>query len=413
MKRLVIAFILLTLLLPAVVGGHQLQEDLDYSFDMTTSEKAKSVVTYTLLNTGDRSVHVTEEIRIPLGNIQHVRVSEMPAEGSTYRITEDEKLIVFQIDHTLSQQEAYVIRLEGIAPNAARRSQNNWGFYWIGENPNDRPISLSVRLLLPRIFLREYEVHSIFPGGAIGDVNGRKSITWSKELQPGESLAISAEYSEKLQTLPIAFLAFVLVGASLLLLYPRWRKSETISDFLETVPGGGDLYIRMEKMLDHAKKEVLITSMWIFYIDWFLAKVKPLIERGVTLKIVTAPPYELVKSGRRWDISENKRQGFSLRRLHSLLPPGIVKMNENVHSKMIIVDEKEVLVTSANLTHTGLWENYESGVWIKDERLAKSAKQYFDELWNDRATVPLSESVNDPQAVRDLILSKRGAKGGK
>jgi hypothetical protein len=53
-----------------------------------------------------------------------------------------------------------------------------------------------------------------------------------------------------------------------------------------------------------------------------------------------------------------------------------------VHAKMIIIDDSFLIIGSANLTLSGLYENIESYAVLSESNLIKESVQKFDELWN-------------------------------
>lgn len=63
---------------------------------------------------------------------------------------------------------------------------------------------------------------------------------------------------------------------------------------------------------------------------------------------------------------------------------GNVKEDELVHSRMIIADQKELLVSSADLTREQLYEEFNAGIHTEDKGTISSAIEFFDTVW-DRA----------------------------
>jgi len=59
---------------------------------------------------------------------------------------------------------------------------------------------------------------------------------------------------------------------------------------------------------------------------------------------------------------------------------GIVTNYQRLHSKIYIFDDKYAVITSANLTMSGLTANYEYGVLISDRGSVHEISQDFDEL---------------------------------
>ena len=48
---------------------------------------------------------------------------------------------------------------------------------------------------------------------------------------------------------------------------------------------------------------------------------------------------------------------------------------------MIIVDNKELMVSSADLTRDQLFDEFNAGLSTKDQQAINKAIQYFDNLW--------------------------------
>jgi cardiolipin synthase len=163
-------------------------------------------------------------------------------------------------------------------------------------------------------------------------------------------------------------------------------------------------------MLSKAEKEVLIASPHIYYTDWLTAELKPILSKGVKVRIITWPSYERRNFKGIEDVVEDKKQYFTLKRFLEMFPPGTVRINDNIHAKLAVVDEKEVLITTANLTQTGLWENYETGFWAENEKLASQAKDFFDVVWNSRETLELDETTIDPKIAWAEIMDLKGEK---
>jgi len=93
-----------------------------------------------------------------------------------------------------------------------------------------------------------------------------------------------------------------------------------------------------------------------------------------------------------------------------MFPPGTVRLNDNIHAKMVVVDEKRVLITTANLTQTGLWENYEVGFKAENRELAEQAKSFFEMVWNSEDTIELNERTIQPDEAWKIIMEKKRQK---
>ena len=67
------------------------------------------------------------------------------------------------------------------------------------------------------------------------------------------------------------------------------------------------------------------------------------------------------------------------------------KQLNKLHSKVIIIDDQEILITSANLTFTAMNENIETGVWSKDKKIINACIEIFDKFIEEQTFVPKLE----------------------
>jgi phosphatidylserine/phosphatidylglycerophosphate/cardiolipin synthase-like enzyme len=62
--------------------------------------------------------------------------------------------------------------------------------------------------------------------------------------------------------------------------------------------------------------------------------------------------------------------------------------NASLHSKLVIVDRRDILITSANFTFHGLESNIETGVRIKGHPIARQMAEFFFELERKKILLP-------------------------
>jgi hypothetical protein len=173
------------------------------------------------------------------------------------------------------------------------------------------------------------------------DVKGSQEFISSKRLED-----LEAHFSTERETKPL-FLATS---------HPPWRH--TFGDELLS-------------MLDRAEFEVVLASPWIKREIW--ERMRPSLRRfshrGGRLVVVMR--------GRATDFS----QGFSddigqdVQELG-----GELIMLEDLHAKLYMVDRREAIISSANLTKSGWEGNLEAGIWIKDPAVVKEACGFIDEI---------------------------------
>ena len=126
----------------------------------------------------------------------------------------------------------------------------------------------------------------------------------------------------------------------------KYKFVVTSSDSVNTVYG------EIRKNLSEAKKEVLVCSPWITYlVNEFKG-----FPQGISLKIIT--------NFRKEDVERGITDIDKLRALQEL--GAEIRYNNNLHAKMVFIDGKTAIISSANLTKRGLSVNYEAGAVIKD-----------------------------------------------
>lgn len=129
--------------------------------------------------------------------------------------------------------------------------------------------------------------------------------------------------------------------------------------------------------LSKAKNEVLVCSPWITY----LVEEFDQFKRGVILKVVINFRKEDIESG----ITDLDKIRV-LRRLGAQ-----IRYNNDLHAKMIFIDGKTAIISSANLTKRGLSVNYEAGVIIRNKEHVQNALKFFNGVWEE--SLPLSEDM--------------------
>jgi hypothetical protein len=82
---------------------------------------------------------------------------------------------------------------------------------------------------------------------------------------------------------------------------------------------------------------------------------------------------------------ENTPQYIELMHEHGLA--GVMKVQDRVHNKGIVVDSKTVLVSSQNWSSQGVLQNRDAGVIIGHPGIAQYFQANFIQDWNDRADV--------------------------
>ncbi|MFQ6087781.1 MAG: phospholipase D family protein [Candidatus Methanofastidiosia archaeon] len=412
MKRIILFLLLVSMV--SAQDEDEILERLEVLFDLDSQTSGNITITYIFENQTDFPQVLDLDVRYYHETpAEIIGVQSIPSGDLRYDIKEEEdKMIVdFHIFKTLTSYEVYkVIIRVSVSEITEKISENHYHFDDIEGNSYGMSFDeIEVKLYLPKNDFHSFRVERINPGARIGEEDSRSYVSW--DVKPEDIYFITADFVMEINWSYLLkwFLILLLLAFAGGVVYQRRREFGAMkfeSEFLKTMPGENNILETMEKMLRKAEKEVLLSSMWLFYIDWFVAEIKPLLERGVKLRVVISTPYEKVRVSGKWKFNENRQQSFSIRRIISVLPVNSFRLNDNVHSKLLIVDEREVLVVTANFTHTGFWENYEAGVFTRDVKLAKKAKKYFETLWKN--SMPLTEEMMDAETVRRLWEERLG-----
>jgi len=95
----------------------------------------------------------------------------------------------------------------------------------------------------------------------------------------------------------------------------------------------------------------------------------------LSIKLITRPSKDI--KGTRERIARNVLD------LLKMATKGDLKTNEILHARMIIVDDKEALISSADLTRDQLIDEFNAGIWVRDKETVKRATEFFDNIWEE------------------------------
>jgi phosphatidylserine/phosphatidylglycerophosphate/cardiolipin synthase-like enzyme len=59
---------------------------------------------------------------------------------------------------------------------------------------------------------------------------------------------------------------------------------------------------------------------------------------------------------------------------------GEVLFVHSLHAKIYMIDRREAIVTSANLSKGGIDDNYEAGIWLNDPNVLQDICAYIEDL---------------------------------
>lgn len=141
------------------------------------------------------------------------------------------------------------------------------------------------------------------------------------------------------------------------------------------------------QMIGRAKSKITIIGYWIFKMNDFFEQLEKLsknIEITFILNDEKIKEHSL-EIKKNWN-GNSKPKIFQLNR--ELYPKK--KLNK-LHSKVIIIDDREILITSANLTLVAMENNIETGVWTKDKKIINACIEIFKKFIDNQVFVPIQE----------------------
>jgi len=390
----------------------------DYVF--LSPDKVEDTFTLRFKNNGENTTRLS--VALPLRMFEDdFEISDRPSGHVKHRVAKinESKFLILEIDKPMSPFDIYSVTIKGTVSGLTDRIGHNTFRFYAVEYPEffksvNIPVdSVDMAINFPQEFFYAYQISSLSSNSKISytPYNSVEKISWNF-INPRNQVVATVEFRKMLNFMTLNIMgAFIIVGAFAVLFVMSQRSEEKYKRMkvLMGTPWGGDIVSRLRDTLRNAEEEVLITSPHIYYTDWLTAELKPIIERGVKVRIITWPGYERRAFRNVEDVVDDRKQAFTLRRFLEMFPPGTVRMNDNIHAKLVVIDEKELLITTANFTQTGLWENFETGYWAENEELAKQAKEFFEVVWNSRETIELDETTINSKIAWAHIMDLKGS----
>ncbi len=423
MSKVAKAVITLIVLLYIIHPGYsKIVVGISADYTVISKNTIKDTFTLTFKNTGKNTTMLNIEVPLSLF-LDNFTVKDIPRGYVCYTVKKigNGRVLILRISKTLSPFEKYKVIVDGVAKGLIDDLGNGVYRFTAVEYPNyfndlNIPVdSIKISINFPQEPFFEYRVISVSSNSEIfyNSLNGVSRIEWYF-INPTSQVVAFVQFQKILNLMAVDVLAVIVIFlAFITLLYLNYRSEKSYKEMkiLFSTPWGGNLVSNIREMFGRANKEILITSPHIYYTDWLTAELKPAIDRGVKVRLITWPSYERKVFKNVEEVREDRKQYFTLKRFLEMFPPGTVRLNDNIHAKMVVVDEKEVMITTANLTQTGLWENYEIGFHAKNEKLAKQAKNFFDIVWNSEDTIELNETTIHAKEAWKIIMEKKKTRG--
>lgn len=129
----------------------------------------------------------------------------------------------------------------------------------------------------------------------------------------------------------------------------------------------------ISEMLQRAKDSIRISTLRI---DIFADELIGLKQKNPKLEITVLTRGKQNATG--------ERKGIKQRAIDRMAKTGIRMLVEKelLHSRIVIIDDKEVLVSSADLDVTQMDMEFNAGIWTNDQGVVAEAIRYFDNILN-------------------------------
>jgi len=131
----------------------------------------------------------------------------------------------------------------------------------------------------------------------------------------------------------------------------------------------------IKDMLSHAEEFVLIASPWMWGIDDIVKRLDQLKKKKVEIRVLTRRSKET-----------DKKHYQTVNQMYDIGCE--IDFDDDLHAKIVLIDDKELYIGSANLVATSLEKNKEAGIYTNNRDTVLDAGDYlsnaFDEAFRKR-----------------------------
>jgi len=130
-----------------------------------------------------------------------------------------------------------------------------------------------------------------------------------------------------------------------------------------------------ENFIEDAKASVMLASPWLS--PEIMEKLKDMIRKSknIKIKIITSSDKQISSHRDALQLLEQLKKEYEQNIL--------VGIHNESHAKLLLVDKKIAIVSSANYTLHGLKKNREIGVLTKNFENLRECESFFDEIWKE------------------------------
>lgn len=175
-----------------------------------------------------------------------------------------------------------------------------------------------------------------------------------------------------------------------------FKKHESVTEFVPTFLKEDRSALRkIHDMISRAQNHIHIVYPWITLGEEFIIPFENALSKNRDIEVY------LITKLEKEDVFRQLHQLNDVEKWKGIFGDSIsIKYNNSIHAKMIIVDDKEMIVGSSNLTGSGLGSTreyegrpqIEANVYTNDESAVKDAVGFFVRLWSHSTS---KEYIND------------------
>ena len=175
-----------------------------------------------------------------------------------------------------------------------------------------------------------------------------------------------------------------------------FKKHDKVTDFVPTFMKEDRSALRkIHEVISRAENHIYIVYPWITLGEEFIIPFENALSVNEDIEIY------LITKLEKEDVFRRLHQLEDVERWKSIFENNMsIKYNNNIHAKMIITDDKEMIVGSSNLTGSGLGSSreyegrpqIEANIYTNDSDALKNAVRFFLKLWIDNTS---NEYINN------------------
>ena len=169
-----------------------------------------------------------------------------------------------------------------------------------------------------------------------------------------------------------------------------FKKREPVTEFVPTFLKEERSALRkIHEMISGAQNHIYIVYPWITLGEEFIIPFENALSNNKDVEVY------LITKLEKEDVFRRLHQLDDVERWKSIFGDNIsIKYNNNLHAKMIIVDDTEMIVGSSNLTGSGLGSSrdyegkpqIEANIYTNDRKAVENGVGFFVRLWSHKSS---------------------------